>query len=349
MKINFIVPSTSSAMGGGIRVIFRHADFLSQQGHDVAVYVPMLYHFGGKINLKTSIANTFIRRTKVRWTKCSFKVKLAFMIKNAFIRDADIVIATAFYTAPYVYALSAKKGKKIYFIQDYEVWGQDPTVVDNTYRLDMKRIVITKSLHNLLYNKFGVESDIVYNGHAKEEFLHSEKTKNNPKTVMMLWNNAEYKGSYQALEILKRMHKKYSIGIRFFSVLPKPDLPDYVDFYHCPKRTDLIKLYRQSEIYLFPSTDESWGLPVIEAMANKCAVVGMSTGCLDDSCEDGKQALIAENGDYLSLESKLEQVIQNDDLMSALQQNGYDFSLQFSWEKQCRLFEDCLIKLYNKQ
>jgi glycosyltransferase involved in cell wall biosynthesis len=345
MKINIVVPSTSTVMGGGIRVIFRHANYLADKGHDVMVYVSMLYFIGNKFILKTSLANTFKRRTKIKWMKCSFKVRLALMIKDGFIRDADVVIATAWHTAPFVNALSEKKGKKVYFIQDYEIWNQDETVVNATYRMDMHRIVITKKLQNLLTEKFGVRSEIVYNGHAKEEFLSKDKCKNNPKVVMMLWNSAWYKGGRQALDILEKMHKKYNIKIRLFSVEPKPDRPDYIEFYHRLDRPDLIKLYQQSDIYLFSSNQESWGLPVIEAMANKCAVVGMKTGCLEDVCEDGKQALIAECGDYESLASKLEQVIQNDILMLTLQRNGYDFSLQFSWDKQCEIFENCLLNL----
>jgi glycosyltransferase involved in cell wall biosynthesis len=345
MKINIVVPSTSTVMGGGIRVIFQHANYLANKGHDVVVYVPMLFFIGNRFILKTSLANTLKRRTMVNWMQCHFTVRLAWKIEDRYVRDADIVMATAWYTAPFVNALSEKKGKKVYFIQAYEVWNQDERLVDATYQMDMYRIVITQKLCNLLYDKFGVKSEIVYNGHAQEEFMKQDKCINDPKIVIMLWNSAWYKGGKQALDILTKMHDKYNIKVRLFSVEPKPDIPDFIEFYYRPNRLNLIKLYQQSDIYLFSSNQESWGLPVIEAMANKCAVVGMKTGCLEDVCEDGKQALIAECGDYENLEVKLEQVIQNDDLMCTLQQNGYDFSLQFSWDKQCALFERCLLDL----
>lgn len=348
MKVNFIVPSTSTVMGGGIRVIFRHANYLADKGHDVVIYVPMLFYIGHKFVLKTSLANTFKRGTKIKWMDARFKVKLAFYISDLFIRDADIVIATAWYTAPFVNRLSEKKGKKVYFIQDYEIWNQDKAEVDSTYKMDMYRIVITNGLRNTLKRECGVESTVVYNGHSEEEYIgDATKKQNNPLKIMMLWNSAWYKGSKQALVILERFHKQYGIKVIFFSVEKKPELPDFVEYYYRPERHLLMKLYQQSDIYLFPSLQESWGLPVIEAMANKCAVVGMETGALKDVCKNGLHALIAENEKYKDFANKLEKVICEADLRMQLQENGYQFSKKFSWDKQCLDFEKKLMCLIN--
>lgn len=345
MKINIIAPSTSVAMGGGIRVIFRHANYLAENGHDVVVYVPMIFTIGDKFILKTSLANTFKRGTKIRWMDCLFKVKLAFQIKDKFIRNADIVIATAWYTAPPVNALSVSKGEKVYFIQDYEIWNQNEQTVDATYRMDMHRIVITQSLQNLLLQKFNAKSQVVYNGHNKDEYMSGDKNINNPKVVMMLWNSAYYKGGNEGLKILTRIHKKLGIHVILFSLEPKPDIPDHFEFHFRPTRDKLIELYQKADIYLFPSIQESWGLPVIEAMANKCAVVGMNTGCLKDLCDDGQQASIAECGNFPELENKLMRLLENEFFMKKIQSNGYNFSLQFSWEKQCNVFENRLINV----
>ena len=317
---------------------------MSDNGQDVVVYVPMMFYIGKRFILKTSLANTFKRGTKLGWMPHRFKVKLAFRITDPFIRDADVTIATAWYTAPFVNALSKRKGSKVYFIQDYEVWNQDENEVNATYRMDMYRIVITNNLKKLLKEKLGVNSTPVYNGHDSREYITCEKVKNNPKRVMMLWNNSWYKGTKEAMEILGRLHEKYGIRVILFSVDKIPQIPPFVDFYQRPERTKLIQLYQASDIYLFPSRQEAWGLPVMEAMANKCAVVGMNTGMLADVCTNGIQALIAKNGDYETLEHLLETVLSDDFLMKQLQENGYQFSLDYSWDKQCKLFESELIK-----
>lgn len=52
IKVNIVVPSL--VQGGGPRVIFSYANYLVKQGHDVVVYVPILYTWpkvrNGKIN-----------------------------------------------------------------------------------------------------------------------------------------------------------------------------------------------------------------------------------------------------------------------------------------------------------
>lgn len=347
MKVNIVVPST--VLGGGIKVIFQYANYLTKKGHDVVVYVPMLaFGIKKKYNFRTSLANTFKRGTKVKWMECAFKIRLALKIEDRYIRNADIVIATAWYTAPSVNYLSEEKGAKVYFIQDYEVWNQDENIVNATYKMEMNRIVTTKKLHDILSNKLGVDSTIVYNGHKDTEFFYGDKKIQPFKTIMMLWNPSWYKGGYQAIEILKRMYEKHKIKIVFFGIYKRPDIPDYFNYYLNPERDDLIKLYQSSDIYLFPSNQEAWGLPVIEAMANKCAVVGMNTGCLGDVCENRKHALIAECGNYTELEEKLEELLGDDLLIDKLQKNGYDFSLNFSLEKQSLIFENCLL-LYSKK
>ena len=345
MKINFIVPSTSTVMGSGIRVIFRHANYLADKGHDVVVYVPMLFYIGKKFILRTSISNSFLRRAKLGWMDYRFKTKLAFKISDAFIRDADITIATAWYTAPFVNKLSSKKGRKVYFIQDYEIWNQDENEVNATYQMPMHRIVITNKLKKLLEEKLGVASTVVYNGHSSDEYMLAPKVINHPRKLMMLWNSASYKGGQAAMDMLSELQVKYNFRLTLFSVEPQKQFPSWVEFYHQPERKLLISLYQQADIYIFPSLAEAWGLPVMEAMANKCAVVGMNTGLLADVCSDNNQALICNCGDYDSFKNKIVSLLEDDELLKRLQRAGNNFSKNYSWDRQCALFEKELLSI----
>lgn len=342
MKINIVIPST--VLGGGVRVLFLYSNYLVQNGHDVVIYVPMLAYSNqrGKPNIKTSIANTFKRRTVVNWFDCQFKIKLAPAIKDIFIRDADITIASAWYTAPDVFDLSASKGKKIYFIQDYEIWNQNKEIVDATYKLDMNRIVITKSLQKLLNKNFGVDSTVIYNGHHNDEYLDEEKVINNRKCIIMLCNTANYKGGWSGIEILKKLYKKYGVRIILFGVTKPSGIPEYFEFYVQPQRAKLMSLYEQADICLFPSLKEAWGLTAIEAMANRCAVVGNNTGCLSELCSDRKEASIVYDFDFQKLELKVEELINDEVLLKEIQDNGYQLAKSLSWDISFKKFENYL-------
>ena len=81
--VNIVVPSL--VQGGGLRIIFSYANYLVEQGHDVVVYVPILYVWpkvrNSKINWKTSAGN-FLRGNKVKWFDNKFKIKPVFKFQT---------------------------------------------------------------------------------------------------------------------------------------------------------------------------------------------------------------------------------------------------------------------------
>lgn len=349
LKVNFVIPST--VLGGGVRMVFTYANYLVSQGHDVVVYVPKLFVWEdmnhGRINWKTSLANTFKRGTKVGWYDCHFSICLANKISDVFIRDADITIATAWYTAKEVSKLSAKKGKKVYFIQDYEVAqdGHDKDLVEASYKLGMTNITIANWLDKIVYDITGKNTLIIQNGVADAEIMTEEKNINNPKTVIMLGNMAAHKGTEKGIKILKKMQNKYNIRVIVFASTKSDEFPDTFEFYCKPERSRLMELYTEADICLFPSIREGWGLIVTEAMAHKCAVVGNNTGAISEIGRDRENVLIASDFNPSTLESCLEEVIVDDKLMVRIQNGGYETAMKLKNSIQFRKFENCLLNL----
>lgn len=347
MKINIIIPFTN--LTGGIRVMFLHANYLVSKGHDVRVYVPVIAYKTNKNFLKrvkATIGNIVKRSRKVSWFNCNFCIYLVPFISNVFIRNADISIATAWCTAKDVYNFDLIKGEKVYFIQDYEVWSGNKRDVDKSYTLDMNRIVITKTLQELLLKKFNVTSTLIYNGLDEKEFLNSKKVINNKKVILMLYNKSSNKGTEEGIEVLKRIYNKNKVRVILFG-FPKrgDDIPIQFEYYENPPRNELIELYRCADIYLFPSKQEAWGLPVLEAMSNKCAVIGKSVGCLKELGLNFVNSIVVNN--YDEMEIGLEKLINNTSLLKRIQENGYDLSKKFSWKNSNDKLERFLFNLVN--
>ncbi|MDK0953733.1 glycosyltransferase family 4 protein [Clostridium perfringens] len=343
MKINFILPFTG--LTGGIRVDFIYCNYLVSRGYDVTCYVPMIaYKFNHNLfqRIKASVGNTLKRGTEVKWFDCNFKIKLVPKINDFFVRDADFTIATAWPTAYDVYNLNSLKGKKVYLIQGYEIWSGNKEEVDGSYELDLNRIVITNNLKKIFVDKFSVESYVIYNGLEESEYIISDKKLNCKKTIMMLYNDDPIKGSKEGIEILNNIYEKYNIRVILFGVKKGKDIPDNFEFYENPSREKLMKLYRESDIYLFTSKHESWGLPAIEAMANKCAVVGNRVGFLNEIAKDEKEALIIDNFDYKLMCEKVENLLNDDEKLKSLQNNGYKLARNFRWKDSFNKFEEYL-------
>lgn len=346
MKINFIIPFTG--LTGGLRVVFLYSNYLIEQGHDVICYVPMKsykFNYSKLKTIKASIGNTFKRGSRVEWFECNFKIKLVPVIRDRFIRKADISIATAWPTAMDVYKLSKERGEKVYFIQDYEIWSGKKVDVDKSYRLPINRVVITKWLHNILKERFNADSEIIFNGLDSREFICGEKTTKVKKTILMLYNESPNKGTKEGINILKKIYNKYDTRVILFGYKKGSDIPKEFEFYTNPSREFLIKLYQESDIYVFPSKNESWGLPVMEAMANKCAVVGNNIGCLAEIGIDNENALIVDNLDYDLMLSKIELLIENESELKRIQNNGYVLAKKFEWSKSFKLFEEYLFNI----
>lgn len=348
IKVNIVVPSL--VQGGGPRVIFSYANYLVEQGHDVVVYVPILYVWpkmrNGKINWKTSVGN-FLRGNKLKWFDNKFKIKLIFKISDFYIRDSDIIMATAWQTAQSVYDLADSKGKKVYFIQGYEVndEGTNKIEVEDSYKLGMNMFTIANWLEELVSSVSEQKVKVIHNWTRDEEFIREEKQINNPRSIIMLGNTALHKGWSLGLEILKKAQEKYNCRIILYGVRQIPDLPKLFEFYQQPKRELLTKLYNEADICLFPSIREGWGLIVTEAMAHKCAVVGNNTGVVLELCKDEETALISKSKSVEDLENKLFRVIEDERLMKKLQDNGYELAKKYSFSNQSKIFEEYLLSL----
>lgn len=348
MKINILVPFTAPT--GGIRVMFLYSNYFVSKGHDVVCYVPMkAYKFSNKPILKvvkSSLGNVLKRGSKVNWFNCNFKIKLVPVISNTFVRDADISIATAWPTAYDLNMFKESKGKKVYFVQGYETWSGDKKEVEDTYRFSLNKVVITKELQKKMLDNFKEESHIVYNGLDSNEFISEEKISNENIKILMLYNRASNKGTIEGIDVLKRIKEKYkNVHIRLFGFKKGNNIPSDFEFFENPERKDLINLYRESDIYVFPSKKEAWGLPVMEAMANKCAVVGNNVGCVKELCTNGENALIVDNLDYKVMEEKIEELINNRELLIKIQNGGYELAKDFKWENSFKKFEGYLKSL----
>ncbi len=108
----------------------------------------------------------------------------------------------------------------------------------------------------------------------------------------------------------------------------------------------LISLYRLSDIFLFPSFIETFGIVLIEAMAAKLPVITSDRpGCID-IVDYGKYGRVVPP---LNIEEYVKEIIsfkQNKNLVSLYQTLSEDRAAQFSWDsvvdKYCELYESLI-------
>jgi len=94
---------------------------------------------------------------------------------------------------------------------------------------------------------------------------------------------------------------------------------------------DLPDLYRDADVFVFPSLYEGFGLPVLEAMACGAPVVCSSAASLPEVAGDA--ALMADPNDTGSIENALMEVISDPVLRASLRAKGQARAAGFSWRR----------------
>lgn len=100
-------------------------------------------------------------------------------------------------------------------------------------------------------------------------------------------------------------------------------------------QTELEKLYSRASIFAFPSLDEGFGLPVLDAMLRGLPVVASRSSALEEVA--GKAALtVSDPTDTAEIAAALNRLIESERLRDVLADEGRRHAESFSWEKAAR-------------
>ena len=116
-----------------------------------------------------------------------------------------------------------------------------------------------------------------------------------------------------------------------FDELERLDLLGMVHITGYVRDRDLPSLYRQAELFVYPSLYEGFGLPPLEAMACGTPVIVSKSSSLPEVVGDA--GLYVNPLDVEELALSMEKVLGDADLASDLGARGLKRAAQFSWKK----------------
>lgn len=97
---------------------------------------------------------------------------------------------------------------------------------------------------------------------------------------------------------------------------------------------DLVKLYNLCALYVFPSLQEGFGLPALEAMASGAVVIGSSTSSLPEVIAY-PAALFDPRSDG-SISAKMAMALTNGDFRARFREHAQQQCRRFSWRESAR-------------
>jgi O-antigen biosynthesis alpha-1,2-mannosyltransferase len=95
--------------------------------------------------------------------------------------------------------------------------------------------------------------------------------------------------------------------------------------------SELEELYQRAAIFAFPSLDEGFGMPVLDAMARGVPVLTSNVSAMPEVA--GGAALLVDPSDTGSIVAGLDRLADDTDLREQLIQAGLTRAQEFTWEK----------------
>lgn len=111
---------------------------------------------------------------------------------------------------------------------------------------------------------------------------------------------------------------------------------------------ELSRAYASSDIFLFPSSTETFGNVNIEAIASGLVPVVAAAGGSKSIISEGVNGLLAQPKNSQEFYEKVSLLMDDRNLYNRLQQNGMEFIKDFSWEKVFNNIWELYVKLLVK-
>ena len=218
-----------------------------------------------------------------------------------------------------------------------------PRVIRNAKKI----ITVSEFERNVIVDKCKdarEKTEVVYNAVDKRfnteystEEVNAFRAKYNlpQQFILLLGNTAPKKntpGAIKAYEHYRRISKDPlpMVIVDYNQQSSDPDIvyPGYIPASEMPL------LYNAASVFLYPSLRESFGMPILEAMACGIPVITSNTSAIPEIAGDA--ALLVNPADHVAIAESIEKIVASSELINSLKQKGLARASQFSWESSAK-------------
>jgi glycosyltransferase involved in cell wall biosynthesis len=205
----------------------------------------------------------------------------------------------------------------------------------------------------VLYNGVSPQFTNAYAAQQLEEFRRQYRLPS--QYILFLGNTAPKKNTLNVIKAyvdyclaqqsaipLVLLDYKKELVVKILTELKQPQLinrfifPGYVPHHQMPL------MYNAATLFLYPSLRESFGLPILEAMACGVPVLTSTTSSMPEVAGDA--ALLVNPFNYKEISGGMEGLMQDDSLRACLKERGLQRAKQFTW----RVSAEKLLSIYER-
>jgi glycosyltransferase involved in cell wall biosynthesis len=319
----------TTALSGGVKVIFELANRLTERGGSVDIF-----SFAGP----------------PKWVS----LKAGFLPSRE-IADIDfapydfVLVANAFLLPIVLQHVAASRS--ILFCQDYESFHHargnayadfisDSPTFSEIYKLPVPLISTSRAVQSLIRERVGRESFYLPLGINKAVFApQPRKPATDLSRVLMVGNYLmPYKGMKDGFAALRQLSGEFRVqlvlvtqesrGRAVFDQLPFP-----IEIHFCPTEEQMPKIMASCDLYCCTSWYEGLGLPALEAFRCGVPVVSTRTHGVSDYGVDGVNLLLARPNDPQDLCEKLQRLLHDPQLAERMRHEAFKtVETGYDWE-----------------
>lgn len=203
----------------------------------------------------------------------------------------------------------------------------DSSIIVNHYGID----------HDVFRERNNYISDIIELDEISSQhsllFVANYKKRKNPHTLLRASKRLHERGIDHDLVIVGAGYQESPIP----NLATRLGIRDSVRFLGFRNEREIAILYKKSDVFVFPTFHENFGMPLVEAMASGCPVVATDHASIPEVVGDAG-VLVDDPTDPEELADCISSVLTDANLRDRLIRNGRERSMNFSWEKCAQTF-----------
>ena len=224
-------------------------------------------------------------------------------------------------------------------IWDYMKWFHNQNQVTLCPSLESQKLLNQHEINHTAIFSRGIDSDNFHPSKRNGSLRRSLGIED--KTALLYVGRISFEKDLDILEESYRNIKaKYGETVSLIITGEGPyldkmreTLPPDTIFTGFKRGNELSELYASSDIFICPSSTETFGNVVLEAMASGLPVIGADSGGVKDIIKHNMNGLKFDARDSDKLGKQITDLIENRSLRLRIAENGMSYAKSRSWEK----------------
>ena len=350
--------------GGQDKINYWIAKYMAEKGHEVHIFsitcAPDLLDY----------PNVFYHPIKVRWERPAFLREIIFARLTDRKRigfNLDIIhvnggTSFSFHHVNHVHLCHGEyiKRMKVESLKQMYYWA---TTLINAWIereiLRKKAVFIvspSRMVKEALVKRYGLSSDrirVIYNGIDTDVFTPPDKKER--ERARRYFGISEEEFVIAMVGDVRRRMKGIEIGIEVFKTLGDKKMRLLIaggsgkerekNIFYAGFVRNIRKVYYASDVLLFPSLHDAFGLVVLEAMACGIPAIVSPRAGVSEILKHGQDALLLNTLNTEEIREKLLLLYQNPSLIKKLGKNARKKAERYSWRRMGEEFEKFYLEI----